>query len=291
MNMTRLEGKTVIASVSGGKDSAAMCLHLKEIGVPFQAVFIDTGWEHPSTYEFIRDVMPRFVGPVTTIGTPGGMLAVVKKKAMFPSRLRRFCTQEVKVKPMQEFLAALVDAGGEPINAVGIRAAESKARAEMTEWEFSEGFDCETWRPLIRWSEQDVIDIHKRHGMPPNPLYLQGASRVGCWPCIFARKGEIKFMARVDPGRVDLLRQLEADMTDGATARAEAKGKPAPAPYAWFQSRNAVIPPGGGAPTCLPMPIDDVVKWARDGNQEELFVDEQQGCMRWGLCDTTGESK
>lgn len=34
---------TVIASVSGGKDSAAMMLHLREQEIPFRAVFFDTG--------------------------------------------------------------------------------------------------------------------------------------------------------------------------------------------------------------------------------------------------------
>mgnify|MGYP005834036721 CR=1 FL=1 len=37
--------RQVIASVSGGKDSTAMCLNLQELGIPFRPVFMDTGVE------------------------------------------------------------------------------------------------------------------------------------------------------------------------------------------------------------------------------------------------------
>jgi tRNA(Ile)-lysidine synthase TilS/MesJ len=45
--LKRLAGRRVVVSVSGGKDSASMCLLLKELGIPFEMVFMDTGWEHP----------------------------------------------------------------------------------------------------------------------------------------------------------------------------------------------------------------------------------------------------
>jgi len=45
----RIAGRPVLVSVSGGKDSTAAALFLKEMGIPFQAVHCDTGWEHPDT--------------------------------------------------------------------------------------------------------------------------------------------------------------------------------------------------------------------------------------------------
>jgi 3'-phosphoadenosine 5'-phosphosulfate sulfotransferase (PAPS reductase)/FAD synthetase len=40
-------GLHVIASVSGGKDSTALILALREAEIPARYVFADTGWEAP----------------------------------------------------------------------------------------------------------------------------------------------------------------------------------------------------------------------------------------------------
>lgn len=275
--LDRIAGRKIIASISGGKDSAAMSLYLTELGLEHDRVFMDTGWENAVTYEYIRGELPAVIGPITELRAPETMVELIRRKAMFPSRQRRFCTEELKVKPLQAYIAGLVDDGEDVINAVGIRAGESDARAKMPEWEWSNGFDCETWRPLISWTLEDVIDIHTRHGLRPNPLYLRGASRVGCWPCIYARKAEIRMIADTDPERIDIIRALEAEITERA-----AEGE-RPGLRAWFPPR---IGRAGD-----PWPIDDIVAWSRTsrgGKQVELFAapPDEQGCMRWGLCET-----
>ena len=40
----KIGDRVLVVSVSGGKDSTATCLHLKELGIPYQAIFFDTGW-------------------------------------------------------------------------------------------------------------------------------------------------------------------------------------------------------------------------------------------------------
>lgn len=287
----RISGRRVVASVSGGKDSAAMCLALREMGVEHERVFMDTGWEHPATYEYLRGELTRVVGPITEIRSElGGMADVIRKKGMFPSRVIRFCTQQLKVFPFRDYARSL---GSPIVNAVGIRAAESRARSCLPEWEplplVGEGSD--TWRPLITWSEQDVIDIHKRHGLAPNPLYLQGASRVGCWPCIFARKKEILFIAENDPARIEEIRRLEDEVSVLAEARYAAKGETFDSlgysRPAWFQAQGAMRSDGKDGRN---VPIDEVLLWAktaRGGRQFELFAatPSDAGCVRWGMCD------
>jgi hypothetical protein len=59
--LERLNGRRVVASISGGKDSAAMGLWLMEQGIEYDRVFADTGWEHPLTYEYLCD--PRLGEP------------------------------------------------------------------------------------------------------------------------------------------------------------------------------------------------------------------------------------
>jgi 3'-phosphoadenosine 5'-phosphosulfate sulfotransferase (PAPS reductase)/FAD synthetase len=57
-----LAGRPVFASLSGGKDSTALGLWLRKLGVPFTPVFLDTGWEHPATYEYIEQVLVPLFG-------------------------------------------------------------------------------------------------------------------------------------------------------------------------------------------------------------------------------------
>jgi len=325
----RIGDRTIIASVSGGKDSAAMRLHLREIGIPdaqIRNVAMDTDWEWDGWREYVEGQLSSVIGPVEIIRGKRGFADLVRHKQMFPSRIMRFCTQELKVYPMQRYIRALVDGdvvcencGGEGlvdgqtwgnlvecpvcrrtgrlpaidvINAVGIRRAESKARSEMPEWEFSDGFDCEVWRPLILWTEQDVIDIHQRHGLPPNPLYLKGARRVGCWPCIMSSKEEIKLIARIDPKRIDTIRALEAEVNAASDTRSFEKGKPIEAGRHLFQLR---VPSGMNYRAS----IDEVVKWSRTlrgGKVEDRRIDLLEsagindGCMRWGLCETAEDA-
>jgi 3'-phosphoadenosine 5'-phosphosulfate sulfotransferase (PAPS reductase)/FAD synthetase len=291
--LSKLAGRTVVCSVSGGKDSTAMALYLtRDLKLPdVRFVFADTGWEHPETYAYLRDVLAPLLGHIEWVGYEGGMPALVLKKGMFPSRVRRFCTEELKVKPIMRHLRTLVDVGLDVVNAVGIRAGESRARSKMGEWEWNESFDCDVWRPIIAWSEADVVDRHTMNGVYPNPLYLQGAERVGCWPCIFSRKKEIQFIADHTPGTIALIRLLEEKVGEAASNRYAARGETFTSlgysPPTFFQGHPSMLSEKYADSM---VPIDEAVLWsrtARGGKQFELFApDREQGCVRWGLCES-----
>lgn len=272
-----------MASISGGKDSAALSLWLTEQGIEHDRVFMDTGWEHELTYEYLRGPLTKAIGPITEIRGEDSFAELARKKGMFPSRLGRFCTSELKIKPIKRYLA---DMPRPLVNAVGVRAGESFSRSRLPEWEWTDWLDAWTWRPLIEWSEQDVIDIHTKHQLSPNPLYLKGARRVGCWPCIFARKSEIRLVSELSPERIEEIRQLEAEVGEAARLRYEKRGETFESlgyhPPAMFHGKR-----GEG-----PIPIDKVVEWshtARGGKQMLLLDRDPPGCMRWGLCEHVDE--
>lgn len=270
-----VNGKLVIASVSGGKDSGAMALLLKEREIPHERIFMDTGWEHPSHYEYLRGPLTAALGPITELRGELDFVQLAEKKGLFPSRLKRFCTTELKVLPALRYIRARQDEVGDVVNAVGIRRAESQARSKMLEWEWNDDFDCWVWRPLVTWSHEDVLAIHKRHGLPLNPIYAMGAGRVGCWPCIHAGKRELAVVARTDPDRIYQIRKMEEDLTRRGHERDLEKGRaPVPRTMFWYHQGTKHIP----------IPIDDAVAWANSKRGEWRPATAGDGCARLGMC-------
>ena len=92
-----LKGRRVVASISGGKDSAAMSLYLQEQGIPHDRVHLLTGWDAAATLEYIRGPLTQVLGPITELRADLLMPELLRKKGMFPSRVRRWCTEECNV--------------------------------------------------------------------------------------------------------------------------------------------------------------------------------------------------
>ncbi|GKW23471.1 hypothetical protein PEC311524_10650 [Pectobacterium carotovorum subsp. carotovorum] len=133
-------------------------------------------------------------------------------KGRFPSTKRRFCTTELKHEPVRlQVVEPITDAMFSVVSWQGVRAQESKDRAELPEWE--SGFDLgprlSIYRPILHWKHEDVFALARRHGIKPNPLYEQGCSRVGCMPCIHARKSELAEIFRRWPEEVDRVARWE----------------------------------------------------------------------------------
>jgi len=287
-----IQGLILVLSISGGKDSTAVALALREAGIPFRMVFADTGWEAPETYEHL-DYLRAKLGPIDVVDVPGGMVEKIRKRAGFPARMQRWCTRELKLEPLRKYHDAIEASEGETVCVVGVRAGESAARAKMAVLEDEPVGDRSwggwVWRPILSWTVEDVIRIHNRHGVRMNPLYHRGHDRVGCYPCIFARKEEIRLIAKNCPERIDEIRALEAECMEERKRRNAADPGRYQYPIAtFFQGRGE--PGRNGA-----MAIDNVVMWSRTvrgGKQLPLLAPVPEGgCMRWGLCETHGEDE
>lgn len=224
----------VIVSFSGGKDSQACLIQAcNEFGANnIEAVFCDTGWEHYLTYEHVKNVTDSLgVKLVTLKSKIGGFEDLCKRMKLFPDTTHRMCTVQLKIQPQIDYTLS----HNEDIVIIqGIRAAESAARSKMpcSANYFQEYLnednkkrlyrknDVREWcknhtatveRPMIGMSAQEIIDYILKNGQQPNPLYRQGASRVGCYPCIYARLSEIKNM-RHDLAYITRVIKLEEDL-------------------------------------------------------------------------------
>jgi 3'-phosphoadenosine 5'-phosphosulfate sulfotransferase (PAPS reductase)/FAD synthetase len=223
----------VIVSFSGGKDSQACLIWaIQKYGKDkVEAVFCDTGWEHPSTYNHIKEVIAQVNIKFTIIKGQYDFVSLAKYKNRFPSTDARFCTEELKVKPMIDWVLQQED---NLIIIQGIRSGESQARRKMDiecmyfknyfeplqngkkysyrgkeVRERCKKYDASVLRPIKDWSSQDVVDFILNAGQKPNPLYYQGFSRVGCFPCIMCRKSEVRLLAENYPEMLQRLVDAE----------------------------------------------------------------------------------
>lgn len=198
-----------LLSFSGGVDSTALAIYLINEKIEFTPVFCDTGWEHPSTMEYINYINEKlFNGSLVTIKSDvykNGMRDLVEKKKRVPSTKARFCTSELKVLPMIKYVSE-VEA---EVIFQGIRKDESSARSKMKKAEWSNDFDCYIERPIFDWTKKQCFDLLKENGIKQNPLYTKGCGRVGCFPCVMVNHGELKRVSEFYPEIWDNIRELE----------------------------------------------------------------------------------
>lgn len=303
-----------VLSVSGGKDSTAMLLLAIERGEQFDAVFADTGHEHELTYSYVdylqtalgvkiqtvkadfsRDI-ERKRGIVQTkwraenvpesiiesalamlVPTGNPFLDLCIWKGRFPSKQMRFCTDFLKVQPINKYVLPMIDAGHTVVSWQGVRADESPKRAAMAEYETLD-FGVIAYRPILSWTAADVFAMHKKHNIDANPLYLQGMGRVGCMPCIMCRKSELLEISRRFPDVIDRLRDWE-----NIVARASKQGTGTFFVYSQNELQTGIANIG----------IDAVVEWSktsRGGRQFDLFTDTDEipACSSlYGLCESS----
>jgi 3'-phosphoadenosine 5'-phosphosulfate sulfotransferase (PAPS reductase)/FAD synthetase len=65
------------------------------------------------------------------------------------------------------------------------------------------------YRPIHKWTVDEVFAIHKKHGIEPNPLYKLGMGRVGCMPCVNCSKGELLEISKRFPEHIDRIEAWE----------------------------------------------------------------------------------
>lgn len=330
-----LTGRPLILSYSGGKDSGATWLALRENGMePDHVIYADTGWEHPWLYQNLETWEQRMGKPITRVQavidlwgdqlpaictprkllhglragdlwwngrlergsrlnqmaeeveailgiSPSPMVRRILKYASFPTRVQKWCTSDLKSAPCDAWVDANLERPDLAVHVTGVRADESRKRALYPVTERHSKTGQWHWRPILNWSVGDVIDIHRRHNMPLCPIYDLGVDRVGCWPCIPARKkAEV---AALDDRRIAAIRLLELYVGQLSEERRKVTGHGKPGMLHFELADFDGIPD-----------IDTAVSHARTfrgehRSQGQLFAPAKLDmCSRWGLCETGG---
>lgn len=256
-----------LVSMSGGKDSTACLLlalerHPRD---EVRAVYADTGNEHELVdgyieylekrtgisvhkirpdftdwwwrrRDYVRDKWPEKGVPddvVTRVlavmekgptGNPYLDLCIIKSR--FPSRRAQFCTQFLKTEPLTEYALQLIDEHGAVESWQGVRAQESPGRAKLPERE-DRGGSYTIYRPILKWTADEVFAYHRARGVEPNPLYKLGMCRVGCMPCINAAKDQVLEISKRFPEHIERIAEWE-EAVGAASKRQNSTFFPAP---------------------------------------------------------------
>ena len=205
-------GALVAINTSGGKDSQAMTILLSRIVPRSQLLAVhaplgDVEW--PGTIEHIEATLPAGVpllfAPVASGKT---LLERVEERGLWPSSKARWCTSDFKAGPIQRelrrFLRAHPRFGGRLVNAMGMRAEESPARARKAPWRRNDRMNVASrevfdWLPIFGLSTEDVFRIIRNAGQTPHWAYAAGMSRLSCSFCILASRSDLRRTAELRP--------------------------------------------------------------------------------------------
>lgn len=184
--------KPVIIGLSGGADSAVLALfaavYLRPIYPNIRCVFTDTGAEPDSCYETL-DRLAQVTGlPVVRLTPELGLFGLINAYGGFlPSSKSRYCTRELKIKPLMAYLKGQY-ADTDYINLAGIRVDE--ADRDGIQFQVSMDHDARAAFPFVDLEVTKAIVfaiLDETIGIPETYRFR---SRSGCSACFFQRSAE-----------------------------------------------------------------------------------------------------
>jgi len=207
-----------IVSISGGKDSSALAIYLRDrdkwrerLGKPIsqktdpvemEYVFCDTREELKETYDYLNTLEAYLGKKIVRLYDDRGFDHWLKNREGFlPSPQIRWCTQELKIKPFEKYV------GDDLVHSyIGIRADEdrkgylSHKKNIIGVFPFREdGID-----------RDDVLRILEESGAGI-PEYYRWRTRSGCYFCFFQRKAEWVGLLETHPDLFEKAKKFEGE--------------------------------------------------------------------------------
>jgi len=176
--------------ISGGKDSAALAIYMRDRVPEMEYFFCDTGSELPETYEYLQRLEVVLGKRIERLNSERGFdhwLWVYQ--GALPSPQMRWCTTALKIKPLEAWIGE-----DETYSYIGIRADENR-----------DGYLSHkaNIHPVFPFKEdgidkEGVLKILSDAGVGL-PSYYEWRTRSGCYFCFFQRKIEWVGLAERHP--------------------------------------------------------------------------------------------
>ena len=214
-----------ILGISGGRDSAALAVWMRQNrpDLNLEYFFTDTGKELPEVYDFL-DRLEGFLGkPIARLNPDRDFDFWLQEYGNFlPSPRTRWCTRQLKLRPLEQWLRADLEAGQVVHSYVAIRADEPSR----------EGYQSTHENMLVHLplreagiDRRGVIELLESAGVG-EPAYYQWRSRSGCTFCFFQQKIEWVRLMREHPSAFEDASKYEKT--------AQANGSP----FTWSQGES-----------------------------------------------------
>jgi 3'-phosphoadenosine 5'-phosphosulfate sulfotransferase (PAPS reductase)/FAD synthetase len=172
-----------ILSLSGGKDSTALAIYLRDRIPELEYVFCDTEQELAETYDYLER-LEAFLGKrIHYLKHEGKGFdeLLTARRGFLPSPQVRWCTEYLKIKPFEKFIG-----DDSAFTYIGIRADEPHRKGYI-----STKPNIIAKYPFIEdgLRRDDVIRLLEDSGLGL-PEYYQWRSRSGCYFCFFQQRVE-----------------------------------------------------------------------------------------------------
>lgn len=193
-----------VLGISGGKDSAALAIYMRDKLPDVEYFFTDTGAELPEVYEYL-DRLEDYLGkPIARLGLERPFEHLLQQHNGFlPSPNTRWCTREMKIRPFEKWVGE-----DNVVTYVAIRADEDRDGYKSTKPTIVPKFPFKE-DGLVR---SDIDRLLKQSGVGW-PSYYDWRSRSGCYFCFFQRKSEWVALAERHPDLFEKAKEFEKDDT------------------------------------------------------------------------------
>ena len=199
-----------LLGLSGGKDSSALAVYMRDRVPEMEYFFSDTGKELPETYEFL-DRLEAFLGkPIARLNMDPDLHSnrdfdhwLTLYGGLLPSSQVRWCTVNLKIRPLEEYVGE-----DKAYNYVAIRADEDRDGYKPLKTASLRNIEPKYPFKEDGITKEDVYRILEESGLGL-PDYYKWRTRSGCYFCFFQRKSEWVGLLEQHPDLFELAKSYE----------------------------------------------------------------------------------
>ncbi|EMJ4127271.1 phosphoadenosine phosphosulfate reductase family protein [Pseudomonas aeruginosa] len=190
-----------ILSLSGGKDSAALAIYMRDRVPEMEYIFSDTGKELPETYDYLQRLENYLGKPLHRLNADLGFDHwYTMYGGMIPSNHRRWCTKMLKLKPFEDHCG-----NDQVINYVGLRADENRSGYISHKTNIKAVYPFQQDGLILR----DIEEILRTSGVGMPPYTKWGRTRSGCFFCFYQQKIEWVRLKETHPDLYEKAKEYE----------------------------------------------------------------------------------